>query len=774
MILSEKLARLYATYRQRLIDGPKGYFCDSTLRSCSVPGGCNEFPTVEFQREGAPVPFVRQATTDVTEPGAFLVADLLRVSNEPEGATEEERFVTGIRHADQTLYSSNLFLALVAEYVITYDDQTLELAECVLAMLRRLGTWQPGYKEERSNRCRPRVGSTYGYMVRHDAFDGFEESFCEWKKDPLSNDFRSHEPSYDQLGSLNNCGAFAWRILEEADVASDPRCPPDHHPRVDALQAGIIERMTATHRYIATNCRYAMRRCDGAEVDRQGGWCWMYAYPLARTQASARAGGSGNYRPFLEPFLYRFLFDFVENLITVILDGLIDTLPGLITKHVNLQRDIQRELGEFGDFLDLVIRHFGYILEEILRAALNTLREAVRAFVRSDLARWLRDRLAELGNDPLSEALNDNLARALFRVFSRTTLVDPRNELDPDESLHWVLDLGKLLQDLGVVGELPRTIRFQFQWELKTPPVVIKVWNPLCVCGTKVGCHEEVEIAPAQDFGTLDIDWDIPAPWVLIFPNLAEFPVTAPLSLLGELVYSNVDAARFMIYHFFCANAASDTFGENRINPIRAAHRFDNAFFMALMHRFHGVAARGDVKRRLESLETAPEDYPKESAKRGWNQDFRWKRSKRDPGSEGSLYNGVDLMVASMVAASADAPRNRDRLIDAIADARREAEEEEQPGVIRLPFEGPYTDGTWVVWNRTAAHPRTPLLGVEFSRRRPDGGISLRMTHTDNTTTDVDFSQGEPAKSVEVAPSVREITILSINIGTKGEILITV
>ena len=148
MILSEKHARLYATYRQRLIDGPQGYYCDATLRSCSVPNACNEFPGVEFQREGAPVPFLRQATTDVTEPGAFLVADLLRVADEPEGAAEEERYITGIRHADQTLYASNLLLGLVAEYVITYDDQTLEFAESVLAMLRRLGTWQPGYQEE--------------------------------------------------------------------------------------------------------------------------------------------------------------------------------------------------------------------------------------------------------------------------------------------------------------------------------------------------------------------------------------------------------------------------------------------------------------------------------------------------------------------------------------------------------------------------------------------------------------------------------------------------
>lgn len=766
MILSEKLARLYATYRQRLIDGPEGVFCDSSQSPCTPPVPCNEFPGVEFQRPGHAVPFLRQSTISASEPGAYLVADLLKVHrfNDPPDTPEEEQYITGIRHADQTLYASNLFLTLVAEYVITFDDETLELAESVIAMLKRLGTWQPGYEEEPPpNRCSPRPGRAYGYMVRHDAFDGYEESFCDWKTN--YEHARFLEPSYDQLGTLNNCGAFAWRILRDADVASDPNCPPAHHARVNALMAAIEERMVATHRYIATNCRYSLRRCDGREVDRQGGWCWMYAYPLARVQASVRAGGVGNYDRYLETFLWRFLPDLIENLVAVILEGLIESLPGLIADTFDMNNAIQEELGEFGDFLDVVLEHFGDILEDILVGALTVLQQTVRAFVTSDIARYIREQLANLPDDPISRGLNDALARSLFKIFSRATIVDPRNELDPRESLLMRFDAGQMLQDLGLPNGVPDEIRFRYRRRLKTPAVTVKVWVPW----PPPGHHEEVTVIAAQDYGTLDIDWSIPIPWSQLFQHLM-LPVTVPASILGELVFSNTDSARFMTYHFFCANAAADTFTENRIDPIRAANRFDSAFFMALLHRFRG-ASGGSVMRRLSTLESAPADFPKRSARRGWNQDFRWKRSKRDPGGPGELYNGIDLMVASTVAASRDAARNRDTLIDAIESARR-AKEDDNPGQLRLPFQGPYQGPAWTVWNNATSEPGDDRLyfGVEFDRRRPDGGIRLRMSFDDGSQRNIVFSQGEPRRAIAVSPTLTSISVIEVFPGTKGEI----
>src|SRR5690606_31042822 len=148
--------------------------------------------------------------------------------------------------------------------------------------------------------CAPK-GDNYGYMLRHDAFDGEEESFCSWLDDFRNN--RYLEPSYDQLGSLNNCFAFAWRMLTNPDITADPDFPNAHRQSIADLKAGMVERMTATHRYVAVNSRYNLRRCDGLTVDRGGGACWMYAYPLARAQGSVRGRGVDDYDRFLSTFI---------------------------------------------------------------------------------------------------------------------------------------------------------------------------------------------------------------------------------------------------------------------------------------------------------------------------------------------------------------------------------------------------------------------------------------------------------------------------------------
>src|SRR5438132_31453 len=118
MILSTRLATLYGTYRNRFINGPEAVFCTpdpmNPQVTCTPPAGCLDFPHVPYQRSGQKVQFLRQSTTDVTQPGAFLVADKLSV-NKPttnaDGVSEELWPVAGITHGDQTFYASNLLLA---------------------------------------------------------------------------------------------------------------------------------------------------------------------------------------------------------------------------------------------------------------------------------------------------------------------------------------------------------------------------------------------------------------------------------------------------------------------------------------------------------------------------------------------------------------------------------------------------------------------------------------------------------------------------------------
>jgi hypothetical protein len=757
MILTQSLATSYARYRHRFLNGPPTVYFNQS----GSPARCSLRPGVVVQENYQPVQFLRQANTNVDEPGAFLVADRLTVEllpTDPPDLPEEERVVKGIRHADQTLYASNAFLSLLAEYVITLDDETLERAENLLAVLVRLGRYQPGYRDESPSRCQPRTNRSYGYLLRHDAIDGEEEPFCDWLDDPESARFL--EPSYDQLGTLNNCCAFAYKILTEPDVTRDRDCPSAHVARIEALKTGIVERMTTTHDYIAAKCRYFLRRCDGLPVDRGGGACWMYAYPLARTQAWVREAGADSYEQYdlyLETFVWGFLRDLVENLVTVVVDGLIDSLPGAIASVFDMNNKIQDELGDFGDFLDIVLEYFGDILEGIFVGALEALREAVRIFITSRVGDYLRNKIDNLPDTPISRALNEALAFALFEIFSRAVIVDPRSELDPRDTVNFRLNVGLLLQGFA----LPPRIQLEFRRQLSTPAVTATVLGV------------EVEIIPAQDFGELVLDgpdWNISVDWATLLHNVT-LPVTVPLSLLGEIVFSNTDSAKFMTYHFFSANAAAHSFGETRIDPLAAARRFDNAYFMALLHRFYGAGLQ-----RLSMLESAPQNFPKASGPRGWNQDFRWKREKANPGSETQLYNGVDFMVATMVAASRDAGANRERLRDAIETVRRG--DDEQPGVVRLPFEGPYTGSPRVLWSATeGTNPDSqPMyLGVTFERRRPDGGLKLRLLFADGATENREFQQGDQAATaVQLPATLVRIEVLEIKPGTKGMVQIGV
>lgn len=762
MILSTRLANLYATYRNRFINGPGAVFCTpdpmNPQVTCTPPVGCRDFPDVPYQQSGQKVQFLRQSTTNVTQPGAFLVADKLSV-NKPttnaEGVSEELWPVAGITHGDQTFYASNLLLALVAEYVISFDENTLGFIESVLATFRRLASWQPGYKEEGetpATRCIP-TGSVYGYTLRHDAFDGSEESFCNWYGNKT---LRYLEPSYDQLGALNNCGAFAYSILTNPDVKSDPDCPATHKARIDAIKADIIERMTTTHRYVATLSKYNMRRCDALEVDRGGGACWMYAYPLARVQGWVRGSGPDDYHQFLEIFVWSFFADLGEFFIDQILDGLAKGLTSIQSEITHVRDLIQKKLKtEFGHFLDVATKYFGDLLEGVYGGAVDLWRSVVQGVVSSPIGTYLRNLISSIPTDSIWSGLNEAVAVSLFQIFSRATLVDPRSEVHPKDS--FVLNVGADLLLQGISG-LPSTLDFTYTTELKTPPVTVR----------------GVTIIPAKDYGQLKVDFSISVPWATIFEGmLLEYTVAA--ELLGEIAFSNTDALRFMSYHFFASNAAGHTFDVCAIDGVKAALRYDNAFFMALMHRFYGKSG-ADAMQQLQNLETAPDTFPKSNAPRGWNQDFRWERGKSDPDDPGKLYNGLDLMVATMVAASLDAAANRAPLIDAINAATNPASDE-PPGVVSLPFEGPYVAGVdaWNIWDASfpALRSRTPVyVGVTFERRDPAGGVKLRVLAEDGTTTDHFFQQGQPGRAIQFPPTIQVITILEIGSGTKGSILI--
>ncbi len=802
MELSDQLAKKYARYRLRMLEGPLGTYqggqYEALINGIEVIG----------QRHNTRVSFLRNVAHPHPHPGSYVIGCKYKVdkNTSAEPGNLETAHIDALQHGDNVIHAAWMFLTFVCEYLITYDLTALELANSILGSFQRLGDYSPGYGEPTDPDDRP-AGETWGYMLRVDTVDDKEENerIQTWLKDTLPSERSPLEPSPDQYTSMLCTGVIALRLLREAEEANDAEWPTDaqHTKSRQVLKERVEERVRASHRYIAEHSRYLLRRSDGQLAGR-GGWCYQFGFEFARVAAKVLPGIPRNH---FQPFSVKMLPDIInifvaghpgefahtnaEYMAALVLGG----LEGLIFQIyvTQLRKEILQKLRKQVPIIDKTASLWDFLEER----GWDLLNQNPDEIIKKKIADWLKGTIhPKLYNmiKPILEKMLDNnlldkevsiaLSQFLFELWASVFFERPLPKFS--EGLYDSPQCASLLGDLGLVNPdlLDSAVTFpEIKIDLTTREFPTKIF----------GVSVEV---PAINWGEFRLNCDAipPIDWQQLM-RLHTIPVkvgayyalqaTADFLDWTEQQYNdavngdtdlNPFDADFMPFGYFVLMATNGSFEEHGFDEMDVAENFNNCLFMALNHRLLGQS--GDrVDKVMNILNSAPDGFPNGRDPNLWDKDFRWLRGKH-PDLSDELFSGLDFMCALMIAASVDAAKNRKKLRQAIEEAITEGSQIEvlrSEGVFYLPFRGPVVS-TREVFNpdpRMITEATSLHMGVVFALPGAPGKVVVRVRPGDDPGSTIEFRQDQPEKVV-VIPFLEPhgLALESVETGVAGMLVV--
>jgi hypothetical protein len=740
MRLTPDLAKKYAAYRNRFIGGPEGLYNGFPS---DIVDPCSTGADRRYSKDGR-APFMVTTGAPGTDLGTYLHVDDFEVEDLPAEQLEHAR-INKIKFGDNTVYSSVAIVCFAAEYAVGGLLESLQYVANIAESFQRLGTHQAGFGEEASS-------PPFGFVLRADSKDwagdtDAVENFCGYG-DGSTPTAAQLAPSLDQYAAILSCCLFAKRLVEQAPAATSGS--------EQALRTGAIsllsERIRTVQDFIALKTLYTIRWRVGnttySPPANRGPFCHPVAYPFAVIRADVE-GNANNYIPYLGEVGIPVATQLLQALLQAINDLLQDTdrtimnyVRGLFPQRVrdHIGGDVWDAIAKFFPLGDIILDVF---TQNVIPLVINQIIDPILQHVNS----W--------GGLPGSQAMNVFLAQQLFNLFVTGTLLDTSDQ--PFEDLTLTVTLSQLFELVGTT----------------TLQTTIPVNYSHTFAPGKPGWWNEAILG----------NWPAPS-WTISLPSF-DIPlgdllnVSLPIPMTGFLRQAVAIARgkaylRFLTYNLMVAAGLSGQIGNTDSRALAA--RYNNSWFMALAHRFDGVAiGQPEVQSTLNILESAPETFPKGRGSGQWNQDFRWIRDIEDKNAA-ALYSGLDFMAPLMVACSTsgDIAANRATLLEALSPT---IGEDLFMGPFVLPFQGPITARKEIFSSKTGGtQPATTLyVAVVFDRQVGTDTVELEIpTLQSPGTASVTFSQGDRCSQlVACSMTDRPIVLVSASATAKGYILIS-
>lgn len=730
MKITPELAAKYAQYRDRFLGGTMGTYAGFT-----GPDPCGGNAGRRYDRDRY-APFMITSGDAAVDQGTFLHVDRFVVGNSVAAAEMEQSQILEVHCGDNTLYASCALVSFVAEYSITLQAQPLEIALGIARSFQRLSSVQRGWQETGN--------APFGFVLRHDSRDtaDIEENFCNFGGGTGTAAYKV-APSFDQYAGILSHIRFAKVIL--AQTPPDPANASLRNALVAVIDP-LVERIV---RFIAFKTNYTIRWDAGGvrqTADDRGPYCHFAAYPFARIASLAKYGTTDCYTEFLGEVVLDTFADLAIVLTDQVAHVLADTVaPFIREKFVTFFK---------GTITSAVWEAIAGVFD-IAGKALDLFHDYVEQPLKQFVLDPLITQIQAWTGRPATGPISDVLAQEFFNVFVTGVLLDTSDKpLFDDAVLR--LPVSKILEWMGAFA-FPNSIEVNIPAFDIAPPA--PRWWDETIMGTWPAPSWHIDPIPAFDIPIADL-------------GTLEIPI--PLSGLFHKLVALAKPNTYLKLHAYNLLAGADLFGTVPNTDARAlAVKYDNAWFMAVAHRFQNVpdSAPG-VRSTLNILVSAPDTFPKGKGAGAWNQDFRWIRDA-DPDETPKLFSGLDFMAPLMLASSVpeDVPANRDILIQALSPKTPEIS---AMGPFTLPFQGPISDRQVFELHAGGSQSQTILyISVVFDRPSGHDSVTLTVPTLAGQTEDVTFDQSEGLSKLIAAPLTNfGVKIKSASATAKGYISI--
>lgn len=726
MKITQDLADKYARYRERYLSGSGGSYQGLKNLDANLAG--------QRYRRNVAAPFTIVTDAPGADKGTFLHCDMAVDTNVSAAPEEWERApISDLAFGDNTLFSAIALVNFVAEYSVVGLPESLEIALGFAKSFQRLSSHHRGFGETGS--------PPYGFCLRADTadWDDKNENFTTYN-DGDSATAHQLAPSLDQYAGLL-CGmCFAYEILKSA--------PHDeaHAATRQALISVLEERTRTVARFIAFKTLYAIRWEAGGEIQRpkddRGPYCLAAAYPFARIAGRVLEGDAGEFGQYHGDLVFALIRDLPNILINAACDKLKGGLEGLLKD--DLEKKVKNIIGDIAwDAINKLMDARARVDQAFQEYVLQPITERLIEPVLQALKEW--------NGVPGTEAMNLFLSQAIFDLFATGTLLDTSDQPFEDSVID--MSIEQILEMVGHV-DIPDSIPIDLSFEFAPSKPSWWIWN-----------------------------WDAPkwpvhiASFEIPLGSILSLSIPIPMSrfLRQTIALASTDHVymQFMVYNMISAAELFDSLPD--FDAIALANRYDNAWYMAIAHRFHGAPLTDSrVAGVLQMLETAPDGFPKSHGVGDWNQDFRWNREQQGKNEDTKrIYSGLDLMAPLMLAASHEADRaaNREALLNALS--RNNNEGEDVMGPFRLPFQGPITSKQIVELTPGAVGSRqTAYIGVVFDRAIGSAKVNLMIPQLNGGQIECEFSQEDGcSKLIAIPMTSKGIVIKTATPNARGVVV---
>ena len=731
MKITPELAAKYAQYRDRFLSGTTG-----TYGGFTGPDPCGGSDAGRRYQQNCYAPFMITSGDAAVDEGTFLHVDRFVVGDNVAPNDMEQTPILEVHSGDNTLYASFALVSFVAEYSITLLAEPLEIALGIAKSFQRLGSKQRGWQETDP--------APFGFVLRHDSRDtaDLDENLCNFGGGTGAAAYQL-APSFDQYAGILCHVQFAKAIL--AQTPADPSNAGLRNDLVAVIDP-LVERIL---NFLAFKTNYTIRwDAGGARQtgDDRGPYCHFAAYPFARIASLVKYGTTDKYPEFLGEVA----LDTLADLDIILTEQVAQALQGAVVNFIQ-DRFVAGLKGTVtGNLWDAIAHVF-----DIAGKALQLFHDYVEQPLKQYVTDPLISKIQAWKGSPVTGLISDLLAQDFFNIFVAGVLLDTSDKLVFDDAV-LTLQVSDILEWMGAFT-FPNSIAINIPAFDIAPPA--PSWWDSRYMGNWPGPSWHVNPIPA---------FDIPV------PDLGTLEIPIPMSGLFYKLVALAKPKTYLKLHTYNLLESADLFGAvPNTDALALAVKYDNAWFMAVAHRFQNVpdSAPG-VQSTLNILVSAPDTFPKGKGAGAWNQDFRWIRDA-DASESPKLFSGLDFMAPLMVACSLpeDVAANRDLLIQALSP---KIPESSAMGPFTLPFQGPIADKQVFELHTGGSQSQTMLyISVVFDRPLGPDSVTLTVPTLAGGTEDVTFNQSDSLSKLIAAPLTDfGVKIKSASATAKGYITI--
>ncbi len=736
MILTEELARKYIACRTRYLRGPLGLYSGG-WDQCAA-GYSRRYTLRLTQDGGAPqpfmyAPFMITSGDGRTDNGTFLNADNLYLCDGP--ADMERRPVIGVTAGDNLVYSSIALTTFAAEYSLTFLQSPLNLVNGILGSYERLGSYQRGYLE--------RGNAPFGFLLRSDSADApdRDENICNFEGGDGTAAMQL-APSFDQYATLLSSLRFTKSILDniENDV------PAAHRADYERARYTIVRVVSRCIDYITRSAAYTIRWEAGGRVRKtaedRGPYCHHVAYPFGIIAAIVRDNDPAKYAEYIGPLSFGLISEITLVLSDLISHACREEIPKSI--HGMFSSKVEGTTDEW-DLLARLFNIAGRLSEEFDSKVLQPILDRIVDPIIAIIGNW--------DGNP-SQPIDAILSQVIYDLFIAGVLLDTTDDASFNNT-RIRLPLRRILQLVGT-PDLPTSLPIGVDFTIEPPK---PGWwkSPPLPRYDPPSWHIKLDV--------LDIDL------TMLLDNVV---IDIPGSGLLRRLAATRRGKDYLRFHGYMTLSAADLFDPKTIgSAVDLAKKYDNAWFMALAHRFHQAPYNDPtVSGTLDILKTAPDTFPHSRDSGLWNADFRWIRDGQTD-KDGLLYGGLDLMAPLMVACSvnSDAAANRETLLKAMM---TQDTNNGDSNVFKLPFIGEVANQPLLELKAGGTQgDKTVYISVEFDRPAGADTVVITIPTLTGATEDITFTNRGQSSKLVVAPlKAPGFTLKSVSVGAKGNILI--